>query len=462
MKVTSRTRRMTRWQNIVFVVLLLAVVGLLGWLSARYNYEADWTAGGRRSLSEASVMLLGKLEGPVTVTAYAREATEQRQPIRDMIARYQRYKSDLALRFVDPDAEPARAREQGISTDGELVLEYQQRSERIKPFELAEQHLTNALQRLARGGERWLVFIEGHGERRAQGQANHDLSAWARELESKGYQTRVMNLAETAVIPDNTTVLVIAGPQVDWLPGEVQALRDYVQRGGNLLWLSDPGSLHGLESIAEQLGVRFHNGIVVDLTSQALGIQSPAIAAVTNYIPHPITRDFALLSVFPVAAGLEVKSPEGWRAEPFLITNENSWVESSDLAGAIAFDADSGDVRGPVTIGVSLSRALADGEQEAAASQVGASQQRVVVIGDGDFLSNRYLGNVGNLDLGMNMVSWLARDDSFINIPAKTAPDVALTLTPVMVALIGYGFLLGVPALLLGTGLVIWWRRRKR
>ena len=41
-------------------------------------------------------------------------------------------------------------------------------------------------------------------------------------------------------MPDNATVLVITQPQVDLLPGEVDKMMRYVDRGGNLLWLVDP------------------------------------------------------------------------------------------------------------------------------------------------------------------------------------------------------------------------------
>src|SRR3569833_1112785 len=110
-----------------------------------------------------------------------------------------------------------------------------------------------------------------------------------------------------------------AGPQVDLLPGEAKAVKDYLDRGGNLLWLGDPGPLHSLDEVAATLGVRFLPGTVVDLTTQLLGIQSAAIAAVTNYLPqNPITRDFNLLTVYPLAAGLALQPAAAWNGEPLL------------------------------------------------------------------------------------------------------------------------------------------------
>ena len=66
------------------------------------------------------------------------------------------------------------------------------------------------------------------------------------------------------------------------------------------------------------------------------------------------------------------------------------------------------------------------------------------------------------VDLGVNLVNWLASDDSFINIPSRTAPDQGLDLSPPAQIAIFALFLLALPAGLLATGLTVWWRRRKR
>ena len=460
MQVTKRSRRLTRLNNVLFVALLLGVAGSLAWVSTRYNYQADWTANARHSLSPASVKLLQQAKGPIAVTAFARDTRQLRDHIRDVIGRYQRYKSDVSLSFINPDTDPARAQAMGVTKDGEVVIEYGGRNEHLKPFELKEQNITNALQRLLRSGERWLVFLDGHGERRAQGQANNDLSLWVKQLEDKGFKTRSLNLAQAGSIPDNTTVLVISAPQVDLLPGEVKAVEDYVSRGGNLLWLGDPGPLHGLGPVAKELGVKFLPGIVVDLTTQLLGIQSAAIAAVTSYGADPVTKDFNLLTVFPLAAGLNVTAPKGWQSDGFLKTGESSWVETGKLTGKVQFN-EKEDIRGPVTIGETLTRTAAPAADKAGTAH-GGKQQRVIVIGDGDFLANQYVGNVGNLDLGMNMINWLSEDEHFLDIPAKTAPDTSLQLSPLQSGIIGFGFLFGLPAVLLVSGMTIWLRRRKR
>ena len=91
-------------------VLILALACLLAWLSTRFPFVADWTSAGRHTLSPASVKLLGKLSGPLEITAYAREEPALRDAVRRVISRYHRYKPDLSLQFVNPDVVPDEVR----------------------------------------------------------------------------------------------------------------------------------------------------------------------------------------------------------------------------------------------------------------------------------------------------------------------------------------------------------------
>ncbi len=462
MRVTRKSRLRLRLENILFVVLFLTAAGLLAWLSTRYHLQADWTAGGRNTLSPASQELLKRLDGPVRITAYARPEPVLRAKIRELVDRYRRLKPDVELRFVNPDAVPDQVRELGISINGEVIIEYGGRSEHLQT--LSEQAITNALQRTARTGERRLVFLTGHGERAPLGQANHDLRNWGQHLESRGFVVKSLNLAEQGTLPEQTTVLVIAGPQVNLLPGEVAVIQRHLKQGGNLLWLADPGPMRGLAPVAETLGLEFQPGVIVDPTTQLFGIESPDVALVTGYPPHPITQDFDLLTLFPQASGLQADPPEPWDSQAILTTSGHAWSETGELAGEISFD-EQADIQGPLDIGIALSRPQDEDKEGGPNGGTGAqakASQRVVVIGNGNFLSNAFLGNAGNLELGMNVVNWLASDDALIAIPVHVAQDLNLTLTRIHMAVIGLGFLIGLPLLLLGTGVFVWLRRRKR
>ena len=451
MKVSRGSSRLFRLQTVIFTLLYTGIIGMLAWVSTQYVYQADWTIGARNSVSPETRELLDTMPDAVAITAFMHDEPLLMEQLRDLVASYQRYKDNITLEIVNPDTVPERVRELGIASGGEIVIAYRDGREKVQT--LAELQFTNALLRLSRQDERWIVFVSGHGERKPFGETNHGLGIFGRELENKGLRVQTLNLSESP-IPGNTHLLVLASPQVELLPGEVEILQDYVRSGGNLLWLAEPRRLESLQPLADQLGISFLPGTVVDATGQMFGVSEPTFAIVTGYPRHEITREMNAVTVFPEVAALETVEAGEWAALPLLTTLERSWTELGELEGEIRFDQGTDEQAGPLDIGVVLTRTLdVEGTD---------TEQRVLVIGDGDFLSNTYLGNAGNLGLGLQAVHWLSHDDAFIDIRVRTAPDATLVLTNTARGVIGFGFLLGLPLLLLLSGLVIWLRRRRR
>jgi ABC-type uncharacterized transport system involved in gliding motility auxiliary subunit len=453
MKITRRSRLLLRLQALLFAMLFIGIIAMLAWLSSRYVYQADWTTGARNTVSADTRKLLDSMDQPVSISAFVRDEGLVRDQIRDLVGSYQRFKDDITLEFINPDTQPARVRELGIASGGEIVIRYQDRSENIQT--LSEQQLSNALLRLTRKQQRWVVFLSGHGERPLGGETNYGLGRFTQELDRKGLQIQTVNLAES-LIPSNTNLLVIAGPRVALLPGEVEKLQHYIEQGGNLLWLAEPGNLQGLQPLAEQLDIDLLPGVVVDAATEMFGIDNPTFVVVTGYPRHDITSEMTTVTVYPEAAALDINDNGNWEVLPLLTTLERAWTELDEIADEIQFDSDTDERAGPLDIGVILTRTRKDDN--------GAElpMQRVIVIGDGDFLSNTYLGNGGNLNLGLNIVQWLSHDEAVLDIQIKTAPDTSLVLGKVAQAVIGLGFLIGLPLLLLVTGILVWLLRRRR
>jgi ABC-type uncharacterized transport system involved in gliding motility auxiliary subunit len=438
------------------LILLVTFAVLLAWLSTLYPVQFDWTKDGRHTLSSASQEVLARMQGKIEITSYARKNPLLRDAIKQFIGRYQGIKPDIVLHFINPDAVPDEVRSLGISVNGELVIRYQERTEHVQTD--SEEAFTNALQRLSRKEDRWLAFVEGHGERNPLGKANHDLGEWVQQLANRGFKVQPININETRNIPDNTAILVLAGPQINLLPGEVTIISNFLAQGGNLLWLADPGGLYGLEPLADSLSIKFHAGTVVDFAGQLIGIDDPTIALITPrlYAPHPVTQGLTYTTLFPTAVAIDAQESEDWQIKPVLTTGDHTWAEAGELVGEVGLDQGS-DVAGPLHIGISIEREIEKPEGEGLVTK----QQRIVVMGDGDFLSNTYLANSGNLELGLRLINWLSADDDFIAIPAKVATDTQLDMSGTTLGIIGLGFLFVLPLLLLGTGVVIGWQRKK-
>jgi ABC-type uncharacterized transport system involved in gliding motility auxiliary subunit len=446
-------RRLDGW---LFMLLLVLAAGAIGYLSTRYAHQADWTANGRTSLSAESRAVLAQLNGPVEIVSYANPQGDLRQTVAGFLQRYQVAKPDLTLRFVDPQLDPAKMRELGITVDGALILHYKDREQRLD--ELSERSLTNALERLLRGGDRIVAFVTGDGERRADGQANADLGTFINQIEARGMRAVPLNFAQVSAVPEHTDLVVLASPSLALAPGAVQALTAYVQSGGNLLWLTEPANDDlGLKPLADALGVHVLPGVLVDGSGTALGLHDPRMIALGDYQRQAITQGFALTTLFPQVSALAQVGTSGWTAKPFLRSGVQSWTEFQPIDNSkpsdIRFDAGAGELKGPLDFGYALSRLSPSPDK---------SEQRAVVIGDGDFLSNTFLGNGGNRALGERVFDWLLGDDKLVDLPPRGAPDRLLQISQGELNALSVGFLIALPLLLLLVGGLIVWRRRRR
>lgn len=438
---TSFMRRFNGW---LFALLILLAAGAIGYLSARHDRVADWTYNSRVSLSPETRAVLAKLDGPVDIISYASPQGDLRQTVAAALRRYQQAKPDLHLSFVDPQQDPAAMRNLGITVDGELILHYRDRQQRLDT--LTERSLTDALERLVRGNDRIVAFVTGNGERRADGLANADLGTFVSQLEKSGLRAVPLNFSQVTTVPEHTDLVVLAGPQAALAPGATKALTDYLASGGNLLWLADPGNLDAsLQPIADALAIRVLPGELVDPSAAALGLKDPRTITLGDYPPSIITRGFTLTTLFPEVAPLAEVRKSDWKLDPFLRSSPQATTQSLDRSTATP-------MKGPLDFGFALSRL---------SPSPAKSEQRVVVIGNGDFLSNSYLGNGGNRALGERIFNWLLGDDQLISMPPRGAPDRVLNVSQGELGLLSLCFMAIVPLALLVIGGLIAWRRRR-
>ena len=460
MKVNPKLRLQILIQNSFFVVLFIALIFLLGFLANQYKFSKDITQANRNTLTTGSINVLKQMQGPITLTVFASEDDVNngdtfRQGIINFMARYQRTKPDINVKFISPIKEPKLAQENGIKEDGEVVVEYQKRSEHIRP-PFAEQEMTNLFMRLSRTSQRAVMYLDGHGERNLIGLKNNDVGEFGKQLESKGLKFANLNLTIESEVPLNGSMLVIASPQKTISPIEAKKIKKFLESGGNLLWLLDDNNFRGLDEIAAYLGLSVSSGQVIDPAEKVEGVNEN-IASASSYGEHAITRNFMLGTRFSNAHEVNAKGTldNGWEVSKLIEVSPNGWLESSQVMTnqKPTFDK-SKDKPGPINIAVALQRVY------------GKKGQRVVVVGNGNFLSNTFITNGGNLDLGINMINWLSGDDNLISIQPMPLKDVNVTIPDNQMSFIiawtvFHSFEYFIPIGFFVLGILFWFKRRK-
>ncbi len=438
--------------NLYAYSFLCVVIGFgLLWLNSSFNWQTDWTAGSRNTINESSIELLNNMDGPVTLQAYFNSDSQTRQQVTRFIDKYKRFKQDISLEFVDNQLSSDQLIEMGFSQVGELKVSYADNNTFIN--RLNEQEMTSSLFKVARKEDTWVAVIQGHGERDPLDAGNNGLSKIVSELNKTGIKVQPINLLSQAVIPDNTKVLIIAGARNAYLGGELKLIEDFIEKGGNLLWLRDPTKQNYFSSLDDTLGISLTPGVIIDANTKLrilLGIKHAAVIPVTEFHKHSITEALNTHLLFPFASAINHQASSDWQAQTLFKSLDRSWAEVGEInTDKLKYEQELGDTQGPLTIGLALSR------------DTQGKQQRVIVIGDSDFIANGYIGYGANFAFSLNILNWLTEDDKLLSITHRAAPDQSLELSDKDVTFIALILLLIVPAILIGTGFAIRWRRHK-
>lgn len=492
MKMTKGSQLQLKLHNILFYAVFIGLLVLLAYGSKIYKFEADWTAGNRNTLTQASQKLLGRLEQPLKLIAYIPDDPALHEELKLVISKYQRFKKNTTLEFVNPDLQPAKAKSAGIIYTGQVAVHLGNKHEIIEAID--EQTILQALHRLSRDKDRVITFITGHGERDPHSPQSTGLSMLTDNLTRLGFKIQTHHLVSTQSVPTNNDILVLAAAKTDLLVGELKLIQDYVKQGGKLLWLHDPDSSQTLMPLADQLGLLVYQGTVIDANQelqQLLGIDNAAVVPVLEYTKSAITKGIETQTLFPfstmIAEDFDVKGKLDmiWEYHVFLSSLETTWLENGDMVKVLSFNPEEDERQGPIPLAVSLTRTLANPEQVIppqnnsdntestknsdkqnaviASSDTDGTirEQRIIVIGDSDFLANAFIGYGANLELAKNIFNWLGQDDTLLNIPSQTAQDTRLEISDTLLISLSFFFLILLPLGLIIVGTLIWLRRKK-
>lgn len=456
MLITRKSKLQYRIQHILFIFLLLACIGFSGWLSNEYNQRSDWTAGKRHSLSSDTLQLLKQLPFDIKLRSYQPEDPALNKAINEILTRYKSNKDNFSFQLINPDIFIEQAKTDNIQRYGQTLIEYNGNTERIE--KLSEEAITNALIRLQRETKPEIYFLSQHGERSISDDSPVGYSQLTSKLLTKGFDVKNINLLKQSLITKNA-ILVLGSINKPLLDNEQKKIQQFIKNGGHLLWLQDPAVDESQSPLSGLLNINFVAGVVVDNNQEVnrmLQLSHPAIIPILEYKAHPITEKMQYFTLFTTATAIthgNNKIESNWQVSDLLITSDSSWSETKNFILGVEFNKEE-DLSGPLVIGIAQQRQMTSTEK--------TSGQRVVIIGDTDFIANNYLGNGANLDFIINAFNWLAQDDQLISISPKDAPDLQLNLSAPVAAILGLLFLIALPVLFFIIGASIWFKRQKK
>jgi ABC-type uncharacterized transport system involved in gliding motility auxiliary subunit len=455
------------------VLVVLGILVALNYIGSSQHKRWDLTANKQFGLSDQTRNVLSKLDAPLQVLVFAQEGESMRY--QDKMKEYEYASKRVSTEYIDPDKKPAVAKQNQVQAYGTIVFNYKGRSERVTTD--TEQDITNAIIKVVSGKQRKVYFTQGHGEKDTASAERDGYNGIAGALGRENYTVDKVVLAQAGAVPDDASVVVVAGPRTDFFPNEIDALKKYLAKSGKVLLQIDPpekadnAPFTNLLALAHEWGMDVGNNVVVDVSGMGRLIGTDAsVPVAATYPAHPITQGFAYITAYPLARSVDpvAGGVDGHIAQTFVETSPKSWAETDIkgllTTGQVSFDAAKGDKQGPISIAAAVSAPVAaptpPDPAKPADAEAPKPETRVAVIGDSDFASNGTLGIQGNRDLFMNTVGWLSQQENLISIRPKEPDDRRLTLTSAQQSNITWMALLIIPGLIFSAGVFSWFRRR--
>lgn len=440
---------------ILYSIVVIAVLVLVNWLANRYNKTYDTTSNKRFTLSQETEKIAKNLKNEATIT-YIDKASNF-DSAKGILNRYKNLSPKIRIQYLDVLKEPTVVRSYGVRYAGTAFVELNGRKEEAKS--LTEEGITGAFLKDLKGVRR-VCFVSGSRERSLDQTEADGLSQFKTLLQRDNYEAQAVTLLDKTEVPKECTVLVVAGPRVDYTANEVTALKNFITGGGRAMFLLDPPLNFGREQISENeeltkllatWGVTEDKDLIIEQNpmAQLVGV-GPEVPLVSSYESHPIVNDLKnSFTGFPISRSIQATNGEKTTVTKLFSTSDRAFATTKLNSGEIN-PSDPANKKGPFVLGVAGTYNLGNPNNNG----------RFVVIGSAGFITNSMLGFQSNRDLALNSINWLSSDEDLISIRPVPPEDRRLNVTQRQMSLFRSFDLFLVPLLIILGGVSVYLKRR--
>jgi ABC-type uncharacterized transport system involved in gliding motility auxiliary subunit len=462
----------------LLIVGALAVVIAVNVLVDQIPGKLDLTKNKIYSLSQETYKLLDSLSTDVSVTV-GKQGSED-LTVKTILGKYAAHSRHVKLQTLDPDLNPGWTKQydttgQGLGP-GTLVVAAGKKFKTIGVYDMynydtsnydpsnpnsqpqltslsVEQRVTSAVQYVTAARNVTIYVLNGHGEQTLGGLGMNNA------VSNENYEVKELSLLTQATVPADANILLVLAPKKDLAAEDADKLRTWLARGGRMAVLLDvitPGNqMPNLDGLLKTYGIQVQSTVVVEGDQNKVAAQNP-LFVIPSLEYHDILSplrtnkyDVVLIGAQAVQT-LDLKK-SSLKIEPLLTSSARSYGKR-DIANAKSVQKESGDLPGPFTLAVAVTDPAPD---------PGTQDTKLVVVGDVKFLQSGLPSQVpGNGDFFMNSLGWLKGQKESLTIRPKNVQQMRLSISNLWALLLSGIVVIVLPLLILGSGFIVWMRRR--
>lgn len=407
------------------------------------QHDVDWDVAYFRTTraGESTQALVATLTDPVEVLLFFPSGNDVGREVMPYFEELVRGADGrMSVRMVDQALEPQLAEELKIRDNGHVVLrqgEAQQKFKLNTELDRAKRELRKLdgtvqknLMQLTRG-QRTVYFLAGHGEAnwRESEDTFRKINVYKRDLLEGTLSVKVKTFGvadgSTNAVPDDASVVVVAGPTEPLLAEEINALKAYFDGGGSLLVMIDPEG-DPLTDLLAHLGVQPGGAVLANAEAHAQIRGGPAdrvFIATNKYGSHASVKELSRNSsvahmVFSTAMAVTKQEGTANKVTTLIRSRPNTWEDSNGN-----FRADPDEPKETFELAAAITRPL-DGAAEGE-----PSESRAIVIGDVGYLSDVLISRLkANAVFSLDSFKWLTHDEAIVG-EIETEEDVKVQHT---------------------------------
>ncbi|MBQ9887084.1 MAG: Gldg family protein [Lachnospiraceae bacterium] len=466
--------------SIIVTLIVIAIVAAINLivhrLPASYT-ELDISKNNYFTLSEKSIEIADRVKDDVTLY-YLVENGAENVYIEGLLSQYEGTSKHIKVEKIDPVAYPTFASEYTdsslsqnsvivVSGDKSKVINYSEMFEvdtsvsqqtgqpttTVTGFD-GEGRITSALAYVSAESLPVAYELTGHGET-----ALADIGV-KEFVDKENIELKTLSLIADGKIPEDCAAVIINAPLSDISADESSMLKEYIANGGKLVILtiyngeSQPdikGKLPNLTSVIAEFGIEPVKGIIIENSSSNYYSNQmyllPKVNS-TDIAGSLFTNGRYILA--PYSSGIKTldNKPEDLNVTAILSTSDDSFSKVDAGSGTMTQVPD--DINGPFDIAVGVTNS--------------ANSSKLIYFTSAFMLDpsiDAYVSGA-NSELFANALALTVGNESSVSIPVKSLEPEQIMVDNFKAGIIKAVTQYIIPLLLVITGAVVWYIRRKK